>query len=182
MSPVVYEDGSPSDRDLNNAIFAMLILGGYVCFPFMLLCIFISRNSFSRSLLFLHFCFTWVIHSAGFSILSVVSPFINSDSNDMNGSGFILETLLGQSPRLSRVSSKLYLCTSHPLCRWTQSPFPLYSRESQPIVLPMRLGLPCASPPPVVILRPLIAAQLWSTLAGVLNYKTETSGLTMMTV
>lgn len=65
----VYEDGSPLNQDLNHAIFVMLILGGHVCFPFMLSCILISRNPLSSSVLFLHFCFTWILHSVGFSIL-----------------------------------------------------------------------------------------------------------------
>jgi len=58
----------PLDQDLLKGIFAMLILGGHICLPFMLLCIFIRRNP-SRSLLFLHFCFSWVFHAIGFSIL-----------------------------------------------------------------------------------------------------------------
>jgi hypothetical protein len=62
-------EGGESNQQFNNAIFALLILGGHVCFPVMLLFIFISRRSFSRSSLFLHFCFTWVVHSVGFSIL-----------------------------------------------------------------------------------------------------------------
>lgn len=70
MIPAVYEDGSPPpNQDLNRAIFALLILGGHICFPVMLLCIFISRRPLSRSRLFLHFCFTWVLHAVGFSIL-----------------------------------------------------------------------------------------------------------------
>jgi len=60
MEPLTY---------LDKAIFALLILGGHICFPVMLLCIFISRHPISGSMLFLHFCFTWVVHSVGFSIL-----------------------------------------------------------------------------------------------------------------
>jgi len=60
MEPLTY---------LHKAIFALLILGGHICFPVMLLCIFISRHPISGSKLFLHFCFSWVVHSVGFSIL-----------------------------------------------------------------------------------------------------------------
>jgi hypothetical protein len=66
MASLTYD--SPPDQGLNNAILVMLILGGHICFPFMLLCIFISRARFSRSSLFLHFCSTWVLHSVAFSI------------------------------------------------------------------------------------------------------------------
>lgn len=67
MEPPTY--GEPLGQDLIKANFIMLILGGHICFPFMLFCIFILRDSFSRSWLFLHFCFSWVIHSVGFCIL-----------------------------------------------------------------------------------------------------------------
>jgi hypothetical protein len=117
MTPVVYEDGEPLGQDLIKANFIMLILGGHICFPFMLFCIFILRDSFSRSWLFLHFCFSWVIHSVGFSILQVAFPFAKSTADKMNGSGFILETLPAQSRRLSPVSYKSYLCTSLLFCR-----------------------------------------------------------------
>jgi len=67
MAPLAID--LPVDQGFGEATFAMLILAGHICFPCMLLCIFISGNPCSKNYLFLHFCFAWVVHCVAFSIL-----------------------------------------------------------------------------------------------------------------
>jgi len=68
-SLVARQEMSAETSKIATASFFLLIAGGQVLFPIMLICIFLFRNLYSKSWIFLNWCFTWVIYSISFSIL-----------------------------------------------------------------------------------------------------------------
>ena len=60
------DPNTPADDPAIVAFFVLMIIGGNVLLPIMVLVMFVQGNKYCRSPIFVNFCISWIIYSIGF--------------------------------------------------------------------------------------------------------------------